>query len=130
LFTDGSGKIKVTRGTINKYLGMTLGFTVKKIAKVITKEYLLKHSTMPVKILTTDILVGTLKDGYIRNIPLPRVPQVQSTSLYVTRMNPSQIRYLPILRIPSWSDFLTKSPSGLSGYGNGCNIPFFPVTFM
>ena len=25
--------------------------------------------------------VGTLKDGYIRNVPLPRVPRIQSASL-------------------------------------------------
>ena len=74
--------------------------------------------------------VETLKYGYIRNIPLPRVSRVQSMSLCVTRMNHLHIGYLPIPRIPSWSDFLTKSPSGLSGWGNGQNIPFFPVTFM
>jgi hypothetical protein len=28
--------------------------------------------------------VGTLKDGYVRNVPLPRVPRIQSTKLIAT----------------------------------------------
>jgi hypothetical protein len=28
------------------------------------------------------LAVGTLKDGYVRNVPLPRVPQIQSTRDY------------------------------------------------
>ena len=39
LFTDGSGKMKVTRGKIHKYLGMTLDFESKRIVKVIMTEY-------------------------------------------------------------------------------------------
>ena len=58
--------------------------------------------------------VGTLKDGYIRNVPLPRVPRLQRLSLCMTRMNPLHIGYLPIVRISSWSDFLTKWNSPLS----------------
>jgi hypothetical protein len=34
--------------------------------------------------------VGTLKDGYIRNIPLPRVPQIQSARDY-TKTTQSQV---------------------------------------
>ena len=74
--------------------------------------------------------VGTLKDRYICNILLPRVPLLQSTSLCVTRMNSLHIGYLLIAQIPLWSDFLTKLPPGLSGCNERCNIPFLPVTFM
>jgi hypothetical protein len=55
------------------------------------------------------MVVGTLKDGYIRRVPLPRVPQVQSTSLVAcatTHMNPIHTGYLPVPRIPTWSDML------------------------
>jgi hypothetical protein len=31
--------------------------------------------------LSEAMLVGTLKDGYIHNVPLPRVPRLQSASL-------------------------------------------------
>ncbi len=27
------------------------------------------------------MVVGTLKDGYVRNVPLPRIPQIQSAKL-------------------------------------------------
>ncbi len=53
--------------------------------------------------------VGTLKDGYIRRVPLPRVPQVQSTSpvaCATTHMNPRHTGYLPVPRIPTWSNML------------------------
>jgi hypothetical protein len=30
--------------------------------------------------VTATVTVGTLKDGYVRNVPLPRVPQIQSAS--------------------------------------------------
>ncbi len=46
--------------------------------------------------------VGTLKDGYVRNVPLPRVPQRQSASHLVTEpvtMNPIHTGYSPV---PSW----------------------------
>ncbi len=39
LFTDGSGKMKVTRGKIHKYLGMTLDFRSKGIVKVTMIKY-------------------------------------------------------------------------------------------
>ena len=73
---------------------------------------------------------GALKDGYIRNVPLSRVPWLQITSICVTRMNLLHIGYLPIPRISLLSDFLTKSPSGLSGCVKQCNIPLLPVMFI
>ncbi len=38
-FTDGSGKMKVARGKVHKYLGMTLDFATSKIVKVTMLEY-------------------------------------------------------------------------------------------
>jgi hypothetical protein len=41
-FTDGSGKMKVPRGKVHKYLGMALDFTVKYVLKVTMIEYVNK----------------------------------------------------------------------------------------
>ena len=52
--------------------------------------------------------VGTLKDGYVRNVPLPRVPQRQSASHLETEpvtMNPIHTGYSPV---PSWIPTLPK----------------------
>jgi hypothetical protein len=89
--------------------------------------------------------VGTLKDGYIRNVLLPRVPRIQSTSTPATRKpsrcimarhEPSRCTmagnataityYLQVPRVPTWSD-LTRS---LSGFGRRTLLPFFPVRLM
>ena len=34
IFTDGTGKMKVARGKVHTYLGMTLDFTTPKLVKV------------------------------------------------------------------------------------------------
>jgi hypothetical protein len=39
VFTDGSGKMKVARGKVHKYLGMMLDFTVKYVVKMTMIEY-------------------------------------------------------------------------------------------
>jgi hypothetical protein len=39
IFTDGSGKMKVARGKVHKYLGIMLDFTVKYVVKVTMIEY-------------------------------------------------------------------------------------------
>jgi hypothetical protein len=88
--------------------------------------------------------VGTLKDGYIRNVPLPRVPRLQSASLVThgpsrCKMavhtpsrctmagNASAITYYShVPRVPSWRD-LTRS---LLGFGRRTPLPFFPVRLM
>ena len=88
--------------------------------------------------------VGTLKDGYIRNVPLPRVPRIQSASLATHEPsrcimaghepsrctmvgNASAITYYSqVPRVPTWSD-LTRS---LSGFGRRTPLPFFPVRLM
>jgi hypothetical protein len=63
--------------------------------------------------------VGTLKDAYVRNVPLPRAPQIQHASHtgHVTH-NACYLAQVP--RIPTWSD-LTKS---LAGLGRRALLPF------
>jgi hypothetical protein len=39
VFTDGSGKMKVARGKVHKYLGMTLDFATSKVVRVTMLEY-------------------------------------------------------------------------------------------
>ena len=77
--------------------------------------------------------VGTLKDGYIRNVPLPRVPRLQSASLAthgpirctMAGNASANTYYSQVPRVPTWSD-LTRS---LSGFGR-MSLPFFPVRLM
>jgi len=76
--------------------------------------------------------VGTLKDGYIRRVPLPRVPRVQSTSpvaCATTHTNPVHTDYLPVSRIPTWSDLL-GSLTGLGRCIERYIPPFSPVRLM
>ncbi len=40
IFTDGSGKMKVARGKVHKYLGMTLDFPASKVVKVTMIDYI------------------------------------------------------------------------------------------
>ena len=49
--------------------------------------------------------VGTLKDGYIRNVPLPRVPQRQSAKQIAPKTGIPIPGYLPV---PSWIPTLPK----------------------
>jgi hypothetical protein len=58
--------------------------------------------------------VGTLKDGYIRKVPLPRVPRIQYADTCYSAQVP---------RIPTWSD-LTRS---LAGLGRSMLRPFSPL---
>jgi hypothetical protein len=76
--------------------------------------------------------VGTLKDGYIRRVPLPRVPRIQSTShvaCTTIHRNPIHTGYLPIARIPMWSDMI-ESLSGLGRCIKRYIPPFSPVRLM
>jgi hypothetical protein len=55
--------------------------------------------------------VGTLKDGYVRNVPLPRVPQIQSASPTTSHelIAPKIGITLPgYLQVPSWIPTLPK----------------------
>ncbi len=88
--------------------------------------------------------VRTLKDGYIRNVPLPRVPRIQSASLATLAPSrcimvghepsrcimvghaPAITYYSQVPQVPTWSD-LTRS---LSGFDRRTLLPFFPVRLM
>jgi len=55
--------------------------------------------------------VGTLKDGYVRNVPLPRVPQRQSASHMTSHDLIAPKAGIPIpgyLQVPSWIPTLPK----------------------
>ena len=60
----------------------------------------------PLAITTTMVApVGTLKDGYVRNVPLPRVPQIQSASPTTSHELIAPKTGSPIpgyLHVPSW----------------------------
>jgi hypothetical protein len=63
--------------------------------------------------------VGTLKDGYVRKVPLPRAPQGQHANHVTTELHDTC--YLPqVPCIPTWSD-LTRS---LAGLGRKALLPF------
>jgi hypothetical protein len=56
------------------------------------------------KVTTYDV-VGTLKDGYVRNVPLPRAPQIQSanhvTSKKRVTIDSQDTCYLQVPRVPT-----------------------------
>ncbi len=68
--------------------------------------------------------VGTLEGGYVRNVPSPRVPQIQSTSLPTGR-EPPNICYSQVSRVPTWDD-ITRLLAGLGRK----YLPFLPVQLM
>ena len=75
--------------------------------------------------------VGTLKDGYIRKVPLPRIPRIQSPSALVANVatatsNSHDTCYLQVPRVPTWSDIWRS----LSGLGQILLRPFLPVWLM
>jgi hypothetical protein len=72
--------------------------------------------------------VGTLKDGYVRIVPLPRVPRVQSTSEHVAAVtrDSRDTCYSQVPRVPTWSD-LTRS---LLSLGRRALVTFSPVWLM
>jgi hypothetical protein len=94
--------------------------------------------------------VGTLKDGYIRRVPLPRVPRIQSTSPVACATihrnhhaytdapmrtsthpttNHTHTGYSPIVRIPTQSEMI-ESLSGLGRCIERYIPPFSPVRLM
>jgi hypothetical protein len=54
--------------------------------------------------------VGTLENGYLRKVPLPRVPRSKSTSPVVVAAtvlaNPLDTGYLPDPRIPLYNNLI------------------------
>ena len=72
------------------------------------------------------MLVGTLENGYVRNVPLPRIPLIQSTNQVVGVLiyrNPTNTCYSRIAWIPTYSK-LRCLPEG---FGTIPVVPFFPL---
>jgi hypothetical protein len=72
------------------------------------------------------IIVGTLENGYVRNVPLSRIPQIQSTSQVATALTSRESHvtcYSWITLIPTWSE-LSCSPEV---FGTIPIVPFFPL---
>jgi hypothetical protein len=63
--------------------------------------------------------VGTLKDGYVRYVPLPRAPRIQHVNS-VTTPEHNTCYTIQVPRIPTWSD-ITRS---LAGLGRRTLLPF------
>jgi hypothetical protein len=56
--------------------------------------------------------VGNLDAGYVQNVPLPRVPQLQSASLMTSKTVIQDTCYLQVPWVPTWSN-LTRSLAGM-----------------
>ena len=72
--------------------------------------------------------VGTLNHGYIRKVPLPRVPQIQSASHATdswVELGTRDTSYSGYIPVPMWGD-LAKL---LAGLGRSI-LPFSPVRLM
>jgi hypothetical protein len=63
--------------------------------------------------------VGTLKDGYVRKVPLPQAPRIQHAS-HITNVTQDTCYLAQVPHIPTWSD-LTGS---LAGLGRRALLPF------
>ncbi len=63
-------------------------------------------------VAVTAVAVGTLKNGYVRNVPLPRIPRIQSTnqvaSVFIYR-NPTNTCYSRIAWISTYSKLRCSS---------------------
>jgi hypothetical protein len=73
--------------------------------------------------------VGTLKDGYVHDVPLPRVPPIQSASLMTSHESiaPKVGISLPgYLQVSSWIPTLPKLGSIL-GFSQRFFLPFSPI---
>jgi hypothetical protein len=69
--------------------------------------------------------VGTLEGGYVRNVPLPRIPLRQSTSpvaCAATLTESTDTYYSRVPWIPTWSEIT----SSLESLGKTAIMPFFP----
>ena len=71
-------------------------------------------------------LVGTLENGYVRNVPLPRIPRIQSTNQVASVLmcrEPAISCYSRIAWIPTYSERLCLP----EGFGTIPIIPFSPL---
>jgi hypothetical protein len=80
-----------------------------------------------VRLSTLKGCVGTLQNGYIRNVPLPRVvPRVQSASHVTSHGADPDTCYSQVPRVPTCSN-LSRS---LQGLGGRQLLPIFPCWLM
>jgi hypothetical protein len=71
--------------------------------------------------------VGTFQNGYIRNVPLPRVvPRIQSASHVTSHGADPDTCYSQVPRVPTCSN-LNRLLQGLGGKGP---LPLFPCWLM
>jgi hypothetical protein len=73
---------------------------------------------------TARAVVGTLKDGYVRNVPLPRVPREQRASPQLTAPK-DRIQLPGYSRLPVWIPMLPKLGNVL-GFQPETTLTFFP----
>ena len=74
--------------------------------------------------------VGTLDDGYVRKVPLPRALRIQSpvhvTCAAVTQWVTSDTCYLQVPSIPTWSDLVRSQQSD----ARSAMLPLAPLLLM
>ncbi len=86
------------------------------------------NKSWPTSLIVSDYsrIDGTLENGYVRNLPLPRIPRIQSTSQVASALTSRESHvtcYLRIAWIPTWSK-LSCLPEG---FGTIPIVPFFPL---
>jgi hypothetical protein len=62
--------------------------------------------------------VGTLDGGYVCNLPFPRVPRLQSTSIMTSKTGIQDTCYSQVPRVSTWSN-LTRLLAGTGRTRNG-----------
>jgi hypothetical protein len=67
--------------------------------------------------------VGTLKDGYVRKVPLPRAPRIQHANSSVLGQEHDTCYYAQVPRIPTWSDL----KGSLTSLDRRTLLPLFPL---
>jgi len=101
----------------------------------VVRPYYLHETNSPlelpraIKPSTLKGCVGTLKDGNVRNVPLPRVPQIQSaspTTSHEAIAPKAGIRIPGYLHVPTWIPTLPKLGS-IIGFSQRLLCSFSPI---
>jgi hypothetical protein len=99
VFKDGTGKMKVARGKVHKYLGMTLDFTTPKLVKVTFVDEIVEswdkacneledgYNTVPVCLLEHSRMGTYVEYPYLE---YPHSSRVLMAGLATTRLSPGQ----------------------------------------
>ncbi len=75
--------------------------------------------------LTEAPAVGTLENGYVRNVPLPRIPQIQSTNQVASVLIYKTYKYL--LLENSMDSYIQQATMLARGFWYDTNCPFLPL---